>query len=92
MHVPVKVLVATLLVTVTVPDGVIAVPDDVSVTVTVHVVGWLIATVEGEHATLVVVVRTVTVIVAVPLLPEWAASPAYVAVSKWLPVPITVGV
>lgn len=70
VHVPVKVLVATLLVKVTVPVGVIGVPGDVSVTVTVQVVAWLIATVVGEHETEVVVTRLVTVTVVLPLLPE----------------------
>jgi hypothetical protein len=42
---------------VTVPVGVIAVPVEVSVTVAVHDVAWLITTVLGVHATVVEVVR-----------------------------------
>jgi len=42
---------------VTVPVGVTAVPVEVSVTVTVQDVAWLIATVLGVHATVVEVVR-----------------------------------
>ncbi len=51
-----------------VPPGVIAVPGDVSVTVTVHCVAVFTATDDGEQETDVVVVRFVTVIVAVPWL------------------------
>jgi len=42
---------------VTVPVGVTAVPVEVSVTVTVQDVAWLIATVLGVHAAVVEVVR-----------------------------------
>ena len=55
-------------VNVTVPLGVIAVPVDVSVTVAVQLVACPTMTVEGVHATLVVVARTVTVTVALPVL------------------------
>lgn len=61
---------------VTVPVGVTAVPELVSVTVAVHVVAWLTATVAGEQDTLVVVVRRVTVKVA-----EAASPLASVAVT-----------
>jgi len=44
-------------VNVTVPVGVMAVPVEVSVTVAVHDVAWLITTVLGVHATVVEVVR-----------------------------------
>ena len=44
-------------VNVTVPVGVMAVPAEVSVTVAVHDVAWLITTVLGVHATVVEVVR-----------------------------------
>jgi len=53
---------------VTVPVGVIAVPVEVSVTVAVQLVAWPMKTVDGVQATVVVVVRTVTVTVAVPVL------------------------
>ena len=56
VQVPVNVLVTTLLVTVTVPVGVMNVPGEVSVTVTVHSEPWLIATGDAQE-TLVVVVR-----------------------------------
>ena len=42
---------------VTVPVGVMAVPVEVSDTVAVHDVAWLITTVLGVHATVVEVVR-----------------------------------
>jgi len=50
----------------TVPVGVMNVPADVSVTVTVHVEAWLIMT-GVEQLTVVVVVRGVTVMLVVPL-------------------------
>jgi hypothetical protein len=53
---------------VTVPVGVDAVPAAVSVTVAVHDVAWLTNTVDGVHATVVVVVRGLTVTLALPLL------------------------
>ena len=53
---------------VTVPVGVEVVPAAVSVTVAVHDVTWLIATVDGVHATVVVVVRRLTVTVVLPEL------------------------
>lgn len=74
VQVPVKVPVP-LLVKVTLPVGVLVVPGDESVTVAVHVVATLTATEAGVHETLVVVVRLVTVMFAVPLLPEWVESP-----------------
>lgn len=55
-------------VNVTVPVGVDAVPDAVSVTVAVQLVAWPIATVDGVQATVVVVVRRLTVTVVLPLL------------------------
>ena len=64
VQVPVKVLVTTLLDTVTVPVGVMNAPGELSVTVTVHNEPWLIATGDAQD-TLVVVVRCVTVIEAV---------------------------
>jgi hypothetical protein len=57
---------------VTVPLGVVAVPVAVSVTVAVHEVAWPITTVLGVHATVVVVVRRLTVTVVLPLLALWA--------------------
>jgi len=53
---------------VTVPVGVEVVPAAVSVTVAVHDVAWLIAMVVGLHATVVVVVRLLTVTVVLPEL------------------------
>jgi hypothetical protein len=65
-----KVPAAPVLVNVTVPVGVLAVPGEISVTVAVQVDGLLIATVEGEHEIEVVVTRAVTDTVVVPGLPE----------------------
>ena len=53
---------------VTVPVGVEVVPVAVSVTVAVHEVAWLMKTVEGVHATVVVVVLLLTVTLALPVL------------------------
>ena len=50
------------------PVGVDVVPAAVSVTVAVHDVAWLTNTVDGVHATVVVVVRKLTVTVADPVL------------------------
>ena len=50
---------------VTVPDGVIAVPGDVSVTVTLQAEPWLITTGEA-HVSAVVVVRLFTTILVDP--------------------------
>jgi predicted TIM-barrel enzyme len=58
-------------VNVMVPDGVLAVPAALSVTVATQVVTWLTTTVFGEQATLVAVVRndcTVTITVVCPEL------------------------
>jgi len=55
-------------VNVTVPVGVDVVPVAVSVTVAVHEVAWPMNTVDGVHATVVVVVRRLTVTVALPVL------------------------
>jgi hypothetical protein len=52
---------------VTVPVGVVGVVK-VSVTVAVHDVAWAMNTVEGTHATVVVVVRLLTVTVVDPVL------------------------
>ncbi len=60
--------------------GVIAVPGDVSVTVTVHCVAVFTATDDGMQETDVVVVRTVTVTAVLLELPEWFVSPLKVAV------------
>jgi len=88
----VNVLVATLLVNETVPVGLMNAPGELSVTVAVQLVPWLIATVLGEHATVNVTFRLVTLSDAVPELPVWTASGLYVAVIVWVPVPMTVGV
>jgi len=60
---------------VTVPVGVLAVPVAVSVTVAVQVVVWPITTVDGLHATVVVVVRGLTVTFADPVLVACVLSP-----------------
>ena len=63
-------------VNVTVPVGVSGVPAAlVSATVAMHVVAWLIATVLGEHDTVVDDVLRDTVTVAVPVLPVCTESP-----------------
>jgi len=62
-------------VNVTVPVGVLVVPVPVSVTVAVQDVACPIMTVEGVHATVVVVVRGLTVTLALPLLVAWLVSP-----------------
>jgi hypothetical protein len=59
----------------TVPVGVLVVPVPVSVTVAVQLVAWLMNTVDGVHATVVVVGRLFTVTLALPLLARWVASP-----------------
>ena len=53
----------------TVPVGVIAVPGEVSVTVTLHVEPWF-ATTGVVHDTVVVVVLGLTTMLVVPLLEE----------------------
>ena len=78
MHV-VKVPVP-LLVRPTVPVGVMAVPGEVSLTVTVQLVELLTTIVVGWHEIVVVVVRSVTVIVVVPWLVVWLVSAGNVAV------------
>jgi len=75
---------------VTVPVGVIAVPVDVSVTVAVHDVACPMNTVDGVHATVVVVALTVTVTLADPLLPAWFESPPYVAETSRVPAAVGV--
>ena len=61
---------APLLARVTVPPGVMRVPGELSLTVTVHVVGEFTVTGEGAQTTVVVVARTMTVITALPELVE----------------------
>jgi len=53
---------------VTVPDGVVAVPAEVSETVAVHVVAWPVPTLEGEQLTAVLVVLGFTVTLAAALV------------------------
>ena len=62
-------------VNVTVPVGVLVVPAALSVTVAVQLVAWLIATVDGVHATVVVVVLRLTVTFVLPVLVAWFVSP-----------------
>jgi len=66
---------APLLVKLTVPVGLFGPVEDVSVTVTVHVVAWFIATEEGEQLTLVVVESLPKPIDADPWLERWIVSP-----------------
>ena len=65
-----------LLVKVTLPPGVIAVPGEVSVTVTTQLVTLFTTMVVGWQEIVVVVARTETVIVAWPELVLWLVSPA----------------
>jgi hypothetical protein len=64
LNVPVE-----LVVKVTVPEGVTAPVPEESATVAVQVLGEFSGTLEGLHATVVVVPRLVEAIVNVPLLP-----------------------
>ena len=75
VNVPVPLLVRP-----TVPLGVITVPGEVSVTVTVQLVELLTTIVVGWHEIVVVVVRSVTVTVVVPWLVLWLVSAGNVAV------------
>lgn len=85
VQVPVNVPVP-LLENDTVPVGVVGVVD-VSVTVAVQLVAWLIATLEGVHDTVVVVgCRALTASRNVPLLVAWVAVAGYVAVMSAWPV------
>lgn len=75
-----------LLVKLTVPDGAVAVPGEVSLTTAVHFWArfpdfflWQVRTVE--------VARAVTVTTACPLLAAWLPSPPYDAVTVWVPEP-----
>jgi len=68
VHVLKPPLVTPVSETVTVPVGVIAVPGEVSVTVTVHVEGDPTWTGFGEHDTVVVVALGLTTMVAAPVL------------------------
>ena len=67
-----------LVVTPTVPVGVVAPDDDVSVTVAVHIVGEIMIRVFGTQETLVLVgfsIAGVTLTVVLPWLPECVLSP-----------------
>jgi hypothetical protein len=72
---------------VTVPVGVVAPDPEVSVTVAMHEVAWFTTTVPGVQATIVEVVRGVTVKANAGefALPTWVVSPAYVAVMFLVP-------
>ena len=73
VNVPVELVVKP-----TVPVGVVAPDDDVSVTVAVHVVGEPMVRVFGTQETLVLVgfsITGVTLTVALPWLPECMLSP-----------------
>jgi hypothetical protein len=65
---PVNDPVTPVTVNATVPVGVDAVPTSVSVTVAVHVVGWLATTEDGLHTMVVDVVRLLTVTVVAALV------------------------
>ena len=58
----------------TVPVGVMNVPTEVSVTVTVHVDPWLITT-GVVQLTVVFPARRLTTMLAVPVLAVWVVSP-----------------
>jgi len=71
--------VGVVKVNVTKPCGVLAGPIPLeSVTVAVQVVADPVLTDDGVHDTEVVVGRLFTVIVVLPVLPEWLVSPPYV--------------
>lgn len=70
---PVKVPVL-LVAKLTVPDGVLAVPTSVSVTVTPHVAATPTLPVAGQLTT-VLVARRLTVTLVEPLLPVWIVDP-----------------
>ena len=70
----VNVPVTPVSVRATVPVGVMNVPTEVSVTVTVQVDPWLITT-GVVQLTAVVVARLLTTILVVPLLVPWVESP-----------------
>jgi len=70
----VKVPVTPVSVSATVPVGVMNVPGEVSVTVTVQVDPWLTTT-GVVQLTVVVVARGLTTILVVPLLVAWLVSP-----------------
>lgn len=77
---------------VTVPVGVITVPVELSVTVTVQVAVPFEATLEGEQLTETVTLLLSMVTLAVPELVAWTESPPYEAVivtgeELWLPEP-----
>jgi hypothetical protein len=63
----VKVPVTPVSLKPTVPAGVMKTPEDVSATVTVHVDGWLTTT-GVVQLTVVLVARTLTTMLVVPLL------------------------
>jgi hypothetical protein len=81
-----------LLLNATVPDGVIGVPGELSMTVAVQVVATPILTEAGLHETEFTVDRTVTVMDTVLLGPlaAWVVSPPYEA--EMFEVPVALGV
>ena len=77
----------------TVPVGVVAPDDDVSVTVAVHVVDEFMVAVFGTQETLVLVefsIAGVTLTVVLPWLPECVLSPPKAAETKSWPLPVGV--
>jgi len=76
VHGEVRIEPVPLLVIVTAPDGVIAVPASVSVTVAVQIVAEPTMTGLGTQAIVVVVILLATVTVVLPELVAWVGSPA----------------
>lgn len=63
-----------LSITETNPTGVLGVPEEVSVTVTVHVAGLLTTTEDGVQLTVVVVDLVTVIVPEVPVLEAWTPS------------------
>ncbi len=78
-------------VSVTVPVGT-SMPELVSVTVTVHLAAWPTATDSGVQLSEAPVPASPTPSGSEPWLAAWPPSPAYAAVSWWVPGPTCDGV
>jgi hypothetical protein len=76
----------------TLPVGALAVPASVSVTVATQLVALAAVSEPGVQETTVVVERVDEPIRTVPVLWPWLVSPAYVAVTCWLPPSLGVNV
>jgi len=70
---------------VTVPVGMLAVPAAWSVTVAVHIVAWLTATLSGAQATVTVGIRRLVARAVSPELVECVGSPLYKAETAIVP-------